>query len=215
MIAKRWVRGAVGVVAVSGVLVGVAGCETPPPPRAAPGPTGTPPRASAPSLRPAPPGPSRTGQPSPSSQPECPEGGVRLVEGDGDAAMGLRVAEVGLVNCGAQPYVLEGYPRLTLRDDRNDPVEVSVEHGAAGITTGVPNVDAPPEPVTLAPGQAASVAMVWRNLVTDFAVPAVSAPIVEIEPRAGAPRLSLRLRRPVDLGNTGKLGLGPWRAAAR
>ncbi|MFD8631902.1 DUF4232 domain-containing protein [Streptomyces sp. NPDC059533] len=211
MIAKRWVRGAVGVVAVSGALVGVAGCETPPPPRAAPGPTGVP----GPALRPSSPRPSSPRPPSARpSQPACPEGGVRLVEGDGDAAMGLRVAEVRLVNCGAQPYVLEGYPRLSLRDDGNQSVEVAVEHGAAGITTGVPNVDAPPERLTLAPGQAASVAMVWRNLVTDFSAPAVSGRTVEIEPRSGAPLLSLRLARPVDLGNTGKLGLGPWRAVA-
>ncbi|MFD9723911.1 DUF4232 domain-containing protein [Streptomyces sp. NPDC059072] len=154
-------------------------------------------------------------QVAPSEEGPCPEGGVRLVEGDGDAAMGLRVAEVRLVNCGAQPYVLEGYPRLSLRDDRNDPVEVTVQHGAEGITTGVPNVDAPPEPVTLAPGQAAYVPMVWRNLVTDLSVPAVSARAVEIEPRSGAPRLWLRLRLPVDLGNTGKLGIGPWTAVAR
>ncbi|MFD7559723.1 glutamyl-tRNA reductase [Streptomyces sp. NPDC059835] len=143
-----------------------------------------------------------------------PAGGGGRAAGDGDAAMGLRVAEVRLVNCGAQPYVLEGYPRLSLRDDGNQPVEVAVEHGAAGITTGVPNVDAPPERLTLAPGQAASVAMVWRNLVTDFSAPAVSGRTVEIEPRSGAPLLSLRLARPVDLGNTGKLGLGPWRAVA-
>ncbi|MFE2164961.1 DUF4232 domain-containing protein [Streptomyces sp. NPDC059447] len=151
----------------------------------------------------------------PSAEGACPEGGVRLVEAGGDAAMGLRVAQLQLVNCGGQPYELDGYPRLSLRDGRNDPVEVAVEHGAAGITTGVPNVDAPPRPVTLAPGQAASVAMVWRNLVTDSTVPAVSAPIVEIEPKSGAPRLWLRLGTPVDLGNTGKLGLGPWTAVAR
>ncbi|MFD7262886.1 DUF4232 domain-containing protein [Streptomyces sp. NPDC059874] len=129
--------------------------------------------------------------------------------------MGLRVAEIQLVNCGAQPYVLEGYPRLSLRDDRNDPVEVAVEHGTAGITSGAPAVDAPPERVTLAPGQAASMAMVWRNLVTDSTVAAVTARIVEIEPRSGAPRLWLRLALPVDLGNTGKLGVGPWTAVGR
>ncbi|MFG2879155.1 DUF4232 domain-containing protein [Streptomyces sp. NPDC048337] len=129
--------------------------------------------------------------------------------------MGLRVAELRLVNCGAESYVVEGYPSVVLRDDRNDPVEVSVQHGAAGITTGAPNVDAAPESVTLAPGQSASVAMVWRNLVTDFTAPAVTARIVEVEPRAGAPKLWLRLSGPVDLGNTGKLGLGPWTAVAR
>ncbi|MFC9295834.1 DUF4232 domain-containing protein [Streptomyces sp. NPDC057011] len=215
MIAERWVRGLVGGAVVAGVL---AGCGTPPPPRAAPGPTAGPVgRPTAAETGPAVPRPDSPPPASPRATEEaaCPEGGVRVVEGGGDAAMGLRVAELRLVNCGAEPYVLEGYPSVVLRDDRNDPVEVSVQHGAAGITTGAPNVDAPPERVTLAPGQAASVAMVWRNLVTDSTVPAVSARIVEVEPRPGAPRLWLRLSRPVDLGNTGKLGIGPWTAAAR
>ncbi|MFD9412285.1 DUF4232 domain-containing protein [Streptomyces sp. NPDC059989] len=140
---------------------------------------------------------------------------MRLLEGVGNAAMGLRVAEIQLVNCGAQPYVLEGYPQVSLRDDRNDPVQAAVQHGWADITSGGPGEDAAPEQVTLAPGQAASVSLVWRNLVTDSTVPAVTARIVEIEPRPGAPRLWLRLGAPVDLGNTGKLGIGPWTAVAR
>lgn len=187
-------------VVVAGVLAAVAGCDAPPAPRAAPGPAVT-----TKPVRTAPPG---TG-------PSCPEGGVQLVETEGNAAMGLRVAGLQLVNCGAQPYVLEGYPRVSLRDDRNEPVEVTVEHGAAGITTGVPHIDAAPQRVTLAPGQAASVWMVWRNLVTDGTVTATTASIVEVEPRPGAPRLSLRTAHPVDLGNTGKLGLGPWTATVR
>ncbi|MEJ8644361.1 DUF4232 domain-containing protein [Streptomyces sp. MS1.HAVA.3] len=201
MIAKLWTRGMVGVV-VAGVLAGTAACEAPPAPRAAPGPT-------------APTKPVGTAQPGTGTGPSCPEGGVRLLETDGNAAMGLRVAGFQLVNCGAQPYVLEGYPQVSLRDDHNAPVEVAVEHGAEGITTGVPHIEAAPQPVTLAPGQAAAFWMVWRNLVTDPTVTAATASVVEVEPRPGAPRLSLRTAHPVDLGNTGKLGLGPWTAVAR
>lgn len=205
MISKRWLRG----VVVAGVLAGAAGCSAPPAPRAAPGPVqeerpgGTPPAPR--SARPAPPS-------APPSAEACPEDGVRLVETEGNAAMGLRVAGFRLENCGTEPYVLEGYPQVSLRDGHNDPVAVSVEHGAAGIT-GVPDSDAPPpQRVTPAPGRAATVSMVWRNLVTDSAVAAVTAPVVEVEPRPGAPRLWLRLARPVDLWNTGRLGLGPWTA---
>jgi hypothetical protein len=57
--------------------------------------------------------------------------------------------------------------------------------------------------------------MVWRNLVTDSSVPAATGWALEIEPRPGAPRLRLALTRPLDLGNTGKLGLGPWTEAPR
>ncbi|WP_404960119.1 DUF4232 domain-containing protein [Streptomyces sp. 147326] len=213
MIAKRWMGGVVGGVVVSGLLAGVAGCSTPPAPRAAPGPTFGPQVKSTQQGTEARP---NRNSPAPEARPDekCPEGGVRLVETGGDAAMGLRVEGFQLVNCGTEPYVLEGYPEVSLRDGRNDPLEVTVEHGAAGITTGVPNIEAAPQPVTLAPGQAASWWVVWRNLVTDAAVTATTVPVLEIAPRPGAPRLWLRLARPFDLGNTGKLGIGPWTAVA-
>ncbi|WP_327414020.1 DUF4232 domain-containing protein [Streptomyces sp. NBC_01233] len=222
MIAKRWTGGVVGGVVVAGVLAGVAGCSTPPAPRAAPGPTlGPQVRSTQPGTEPdATPGtgawPNRN-SPAPQATPDaqCPEGGIRLVETGGDAAMGLRVEGFRLVNCSTEPYALEGYPQVSLRDGRNDPLEVTVEHGAAGITTGVPHIDAAPQRVTLAPGQAASWSVVWRNLVTDATVPATTVPVLEIAPRPGAPRLWLRLARPFDLGNTGKLGIGPWTAATR
>ncbi|WP_406085965.1 DUF4232 domain-containing protein [Streptomyces virginiae] len=212
MIAKRRTRRRIPALVTAGVLAGVlagaSGCSAPPAPRTAPGPT-----AVSGTVRPA---PDRSAPTAPTATAQaCPEGGVRLVEGEGDAAMGLRVADFQLVNCGTQPYLLEGYPQLSLRDDRNDPLEVSVEHGSAGITTGTPNLDAAPQRVTLAPGQAAVFGIVWRNLVTDGTVVATTARVLEVEPRPGAPRLSLRLTSPVDLGNTGKLGLGPWLPLSR
>ncbi|MFD9099672.1 DUF4232 domain-containing protein [Streptomyces virginiae] len=219
---RVWLRGAVGSGLALGLLAGAAGCGTPPAPAAAPGPTfGPQARSTQPGAEPgATPGtgaaPNRGAPvPAPTSGPPCPEGGVRLVETGGDAAMGLRVEGFQLVNCGMEAYVLEGYPGVSLRDARNDPLEVAVEHGAAGITTGVPNIEAAPQRVTLAPGQAAAWSVVWRNLVTDSTVPATTAAVMEIEPRPGAPRLWLRLARPFDLGNTGKLGIGPWTAVTR
>ncbi|MEU4357738.1 DUF4232 domain-containing protein [Streptomyces virginiae] len=218
----QWVRGVVGGVLALGMLAGAAGCGMPPAPPAAPGPTSGPHgRSAQPGTEPdATPGtgaaPNR-GAPVPGTTPDraCPEGGVRLVETGGDAAMGLRVEGFQLVNCGMQAYVLEGYPGVSLRDGRNDPVEVAVVHGTAGITTGVPDIEAAPQRVTLAPGQAAAWSVVWRNLVTDSTVPATTVAVMEIEPRPGAPRLWLRLARPFDLGNTGKLGIGPWTAVTR
>lgn len=215
------VRGVVGGVLALGVLVGAAGCGTPPAPPAAPGPSfGPDARSARPGTRPdATTGTGATpnrGAPAPEPTSEsCPEGGVRLLETGGDAAMGLRVEGFQLVNCGTQEYVLEGYPGVSLRDGRNDPLEVTVVHGAEGITTGVPNVEAAPQRVTLAPGQAAAWSVVWRNLVTDPTVSATTVAVMEVEPRPGAPRLWLRLARPLDLGNTGKLGIGPWSAVTR
>ncbi|MET9467062.1 DUF4232 domain-containing protein [Streptomyces sp. NPDC006544] len=140
---------------------------------------------------------------------------MRLLEGDGSAAMGLRAESVQLVNCGTEPYALDGYPGLRLLDKAGTPVEVTVAHGAAGITTGVPNVEAAPRPVVVGPGQTAYVPLLWRNLVTDSTVVATDAWVLEVTPRPGAPKQRLRLTRPVDLGNTGLLGIGPWQEMPR
>ncbi|WP_411105507.1 DUF4232 domain-containing protein [Streptomyces sp. cmx-4-9] len=211
MVDGVWGRGVVGVFGGVGVLVGVlAGCEVPPAPQAAPGPTaGVAERSARPSVGqpPARPSAGASGQ-------ACPEGGVRLAEGGGDAAMSLRVEGYELLNCGAVDYVLEGFPEVRLLDKARRPVEVAVGHGSAPITSQVPAVDAPAERVLLKPGQAASLTTVWRNLVTDSSVPAVEGWALEVTPKPGAPRLTLELTRPVDLGNTGRLGIGPWRAAS-
>ncbi|MFF1495805.1 DUF4232 domain-containing protein [Streptomyces sp. NPDC058304] len=201
MASVRWVAGVVGGAVLAGVVVG---CETPPAPEAAPGPTWA---GAAPSVRAAPSGAG--------TQESCPEGGVRLLEGDGNAAMGLRVTDIQLVNCGTQPYVLEGYPEIRLLDKMRVPVEVAVVHGSEEITSAPTGVEGAPQRVELRPGQAATVMMVWRNLVTDATVPAAEGWVLDVTPRAGAPRVELGLGHSVDLGNTGKLGIGPWKAPAR
>ncbi|MEV6953259.1 DUF4232 domain-containing protein [Streptomyces sp. NPDC051183] len=182
---RVWMRGVVGGLALAGAL---AGCDVPPAPQAVEEPTA---RATA------------------AAGAECPEGGVRAFEGTGDAAMGLRVAQIQLVNCGAQPYVLEGHPDIRVLDGQRRPVEVSVGQGSNGISSAT-GLDAAPQRVTLQPGEAASVGLLWRNLVTDAAVPAVEGWVLDIGPRPGAPRLTLALKNSIDLGNTGKLGVGAW-----
>ncbi|MFE5719692.1 DUF4232 domain-containing protein [Streptomyces erythrochromogenes] len=145
----------------------------------------------------------------------CPEGGVRLSEGEGNAAMGLRVADFQLVNCGSAAYLLEGYPEIRLLDGEDRPLQVDIGHGTNGVTSSAVDGDAPPRRVTLQPGQAATTSLLWRNLVTDSSVPAVEGRVLELVPKPGAPRLTLRLSAPVDLGDTGKLGLSAWSALAR
>ncbi|MEU7729171.1 DUF4232 domain-containing protein [Streptomyces sp. NPDC040724] len=145
----------------------------------------------------------------------CPEGGVRLAEGEGNAAMGLRVADFQLVNCGSAAYVLEGYPEIRLLDGEGRPLQVDIGHGTNGVTASAAGEDGPLQRVTLQPGQAATTGLLWRNLVTDSTVPAVEGRVLELVPKPGAPRLTLRLNTPVDLGDTGKLGLSSWSALAR
>ncbi|MEU9031191.1 DUF4232 domain-containing protein [Streptomyces sp. NPDC048383] len=154
------------------------------------------------------------GEAYPSAEPvPCPEGGVRLMEGEGNAAMGVRVADVQLLNCGSGVYELEGYPEVRLLDRERRPVEVSVAPGSNGVmATGGDDPEPAPPKVVLRPGQAASTGLLWRNLVTSGGGPAAEGWLLEVVPKPGAPRLTLELEHAVDLGTTGRMGLSPWRS---
>ncbi|MEU8576276.1 DUF4232 domain-containing protein [Streptomyces asoensis] len=141
----------------------------------------------------------------------CPSSGVRLTADDGDAAMGLRVVGLVLENCGERDYVLDGYPQVRLLDEDHEPVEgVRVLKGSGGIAT-VAGFDDPPRPVTLKPGRRASAGLMWRN--TTGSGTAVDVPYVRVRARSGAEPVMLTPH--LDLGTTGRLGVGPWHAAAR
>ncbi|MER5932324.1 DUF4232 domain-containing protein [Streptomyces sp. NPDC002054] len=217
MIAKRWGRGRRVVGALAGglavVLVPVlAGCEAAPPPERAPRPTAP---VALPSKPTTPATPGSTPTPGSAAKvpgapgPECPEGGFLLSEDTGDSAMGLRVQNIRLANCGTAPLVLDGYPDLRLQDKDGAPVQVHVGKGANGVATGT-GFDRPAQKVVLQPGEAASFGLLWRNLVTEVDTPAVNGWFLDVMPAPGRPRQVLKLEGPVDLGNTGKLGISPW-----
>jgi hypothetical protein len=145
---------------------------------------------------------------APAEAGECPESGVRVTADQGDAAMGLRVVGLWLENCGTADYHVEGYPRLILLDGDSEPVDqVAVLQGSGGITTAVTGIDDPPRPVTLNPGGRARASLVWRN--TTQAGTVVNVPHVRVRPKSGAAPVTVTLH--LDLGTTGKLGVGPWR----
>lgn len=152
------------------------------------------------------------GQPR-TEQPVCPSGGARVTAGPVNAAMGLRAMDVTLVNCGTRPYRVEGYPVLRLLDRDQQPVTgVSVSHGSGGIAT-VTGFDDPPEPVTLQPGQTATAGLLWRNTVTGSGG-ATTIPYLTVEAKHGVLELLLKPDGGLDLGTTGKLGVGPWRGTS-
>jgi len=145
---------------------------------------------------------------APAEPGDCPESGVRVTADQGDAAMGLRVVGLWLENCGTSAYQVDGYPRLTLLDDDREPVDgVRILQGGGGIATAVAGMDDPPTPVTLKPGDRARASLVWRNTVESGT--AVDVPYVRVRAKAGAPPVMVSPH--LDLGTTGKLGVGPWR----
>ncbi|MFI0508209.1 DUF4232 domain-containing protein [Streptomyces sp. WSLK1-5] len=137
----------------------------------------------------------------------CPKSGVHLYADQGNAAMGLRVVGLHLVNCGTRPYRLDGRPKLELQNADHERVNgVRILQGTEEISTGLGG-DGAPQPVVLQPGEAAVADLAWRN--TTQAGDAVNAPYVRVwaaptaDPVTVVPEL--------DLGTTGQLGVGSWR----
>ncbi|WP_406061038.1 DUF4232 domain-containing protein [Micromonospora sp. NBC_00860] len=163
-------------------------------------PTGTPPAARA------------EAGPTASTEPPagCPASGVRIRSTGGDAAMGLRALGLELVNCGERPYQLNGYPVLHVFDEEREPVMLRVVNGGKEITSGF---DQPPREVTLAAGERATAVVLWRNLVTDSTVVATNGEFLTVAPAAGQPAEEVDPDGPIDLGNTGRIGVSAWKKA--
>ncbi|GAB1332653.1 DUF4232 domain-containing protein [Streptomyces sennicomposti] len=143
---------------------------------------------------------------APSETGPCPPSGVRVYADRGDAAMGLRVVGLHLVNCGTRTYHLDSYPQLQLFDEEHEPVEgVRILHGGGTIALGV-GADGTPRPLALRPGEGARAGLVWRN-TTEAGEP-VNAPYVRVVAKPGAAAVTVTPE--LDLGTTGKLGVGAW-----
>lgn len=150
---------------------------------------------------------------SPTSEVTVPPGPcVEFSTLGADAAMGLRVLTIEMVNCGAEPYTVNGYPSLRLFDEDSDQIDVVLAQGSGGIAT-LPEYDTPPAEVTLQPGERARAGLVWRNLVTDPTVDASTAVRMEAAAVRGEPWQQVPMDVTIDLGNTGKLGTQAWHKA--
>ncbi|MEU7040799.1 DUF4232 domain-containing protein [Streptomyces varsoviensis] len=144
---------------------------------------------------------------APAKDGACPPSGTRVYADDGDAAMGLRAVSIHLENCGSEVTQLNGYPKLQLLDAAHKPAEgVRVLHGGSAISTGT-GADGAPRPIALKPGERAYAVMVWRNTVENGEP--VNAPYVRVRAKEGAAPVIVTPE--LDLGTTGKLGIGPWK----
>lgn len=148
---------------------------------------------------------------APSEGGACPPTGVRVYADEGDAAMGLRVVGLHLENCGTGTYRLQGYPRVELRDEDHERVEgVAVLQGGDAITGGT-GAEGPARQLALKPGERAYAGLVWRNTVAGGAP--VNAPYTRVWAKPGAAPVTVIPE--LDLGTTGKLGVGPWKKEER
>ncbi|MBO0657159.1 DUF4232 domain-containing protein [Streptomyces triculaminicus] len=145
---------------------------------------------------------------APSEGGSCPPSGIRVYADDGDAAMGLRVVSLHLENCGTQPYRLNGHPRLQPLDKEHKPIDSVTLQGGSSIATGT-GADGVPQPLDLKPGERAYATLVWRNTVEGGAGDPVNAPYARVWAKPGA--APVMVIPELDLGTTGKLGVGPWK----
>ncbi|WP_273941314.1 DUF4232 domain-containing protein [Kutzneria chonburiensis] len=129
--------------------------------------------------------------------------------GPSDAASGLRVIPIHLVNCGAGALTVTGFPALRVLDEDRKAIDVKVESGADAVAL-VPSLQHPPTTFTLTPGQQADAAVLWKNRVTDSTVEATNGAYFDVAPAAGQPWQTQTPDGPIDLGNTGKVAVSPW-----
>jgi hypothetical protein len=127
--------------------------------------------------------------------------------------MGLRAMDMTLQNCGTGVYRVEGYPGLDLLDeDQRSVTGISVVHDSGDRAPGQASASAaPPRPVTLQPGETATADLQWRNTVTEAGGP-MNLPYMTVEAKPGALPVLVAPDGGLDLGTTGKLRVGPWRA---
>jgi hypothetical protein len=137
----------------------------------------------------------------------CPPSGMLVRLGGHDAAMGLRVLGIELVNCGSVPITLNGYPEVRILDDDRALLPVTVIRGSTAVAS-IDNFDTPPAPVTAAPGGRLVAGLVWRNRVEAGEV--VTGTYLEIVPAPGQPAQTVRPEGRIDLGTTGRLGVTAW-----
>jgi hypothetical protein len=119
--------------------------------------------------------------------------------------MGLRASGVELVNCGTRPYTVHGYPSVQVLDDAGEALTLEIVNGRSAVTM-LDSVDAPPRTVVLEPGESAWSTLVWRTTAREgvrfWVVARPGEPPQTAAPTDGG----------IDLGDGGRLGVGPWRA---
>jgi Protein of unknown function (DUF4232) len=149
-----------------------------------------------------------TGPTGPTSPNACPPSGLRISTGGDDAAMGLRVTDLQVTNCGRRTHRLKGYPDLRFLDEDHEPMAIDVRHGS--IVTGLD--DPGPKIVVLKPGRSAFSVMSWRNTTLADGTSALTSTYASVAVK-GEPALVLPFT--ADTGTTRLVKITAWQPATR
>ncbi|MET9230562.1 DUF4232 domain-containing protein [Lentzea sp. NPDC003310] len=144
--------------------------------------------------------------------PSC-DSGVRFSATGTGAAMGLRLMAIEVTNCGTEPLQLNGYPRVKLLDADRQQLDVAILEGSGGIAA-IEGFDDPPQPITVAPGDSAKSAFLWRNTHASVDPPQLArhADVAAVPDGAWEPLVASPQEGSIyiDLGSTGRLGVRAW-----
>ncbi|GLY49573.1 hypothetical protein Lesp01_32290 [Lentzea sp. NBRC 102530] len=138
---------------------------------------------------------------------------MRFTTSGTGAATGLRLMVVEVTNCGTEPVQINGYPQVQVLDAGRARLDVAILEGSGGIAA-IDGFDTPPQPITVAPGESAKSAFVWRNTHASADPPLVGRH-VDIATAPGGAWQPLVATSPqsavlIDLGSTGRLGVRAW-----
>jgi len=142
----------------------------------------------------------------------CPASGLLVTAERPEAAMGLRVMGLTMLNCGSNSRTVEGYPGVRMLDSDMARLDVDVIHGGEPISV-IESFDAEPRSVTLRPGERARSGIVWRNTVTAVTGSDTPGAYLDVAPLPGSAEQRLRPTGGIDLGTTGRIGVAPWHTA--
>jgi len=146
-------------------------------------------------------------QPTPGKVPpssDCPPSGVTAVFGGSDAAMGLRVVGLKLINCSTRRQRVRGYPAINLFDAKRKPLPIKVKPGAVAMADPDPG----PRSLVLEPGKTAVAVLSWRNTVLADGTDTLTGEYASLAALPGEPARRQRLH--VDAGTTKRVAVTAW-----
>jgi len=150
------------------------------------------------------PSPGMAPRPTAATPTACPDSGAAVTTGVVDAALGRRAVVVELVNCGTEPYKVNGYPGIGALDKDRDPLRLTITHDHPYTDAGR---DQGPKPLTLAPGESVKSVLNWNNRVTSFEAVTEGAYLV-VTPKEGEPPQTLPFW--LDVGTSRELDVTAW-----
>ncbi|MCQ1952049.1 DUF4232 domain-containing protein [Arthrobacter sp. zg-Y238] len=123
--------------------------------------------------------------------------------GGWDAATGHRAAQITVRNTGTRSCTVQGYPDLDFESSDGWVMGITAVHGGSHMTE-----DPPVQPVTLAPGEAATASIGWRGTA---GAGMVRVGTLLVAPYSGTQRQELEAD--IDLAEPGYLTVTAWTPA--